>query len=95
MILYKVQKYFNLNLDATVCNSAAAPEISSYFENTFILVNGYSFVTSLAPQAVRNTCSWKGQLKRRKTWKVLSWKVQNEIGKIEVGKVEPKLESLW
>ena len=27
------------------------------------------------------------------SWKVLSWKVQNEIGKIEVGKFEPKLES--
>ena len=52
MIPYKVQKYFNLNLDATVCNSAAAPEISSYFENTFILVTGYSFDTSLAPPAV-------------------------------------------
>ena len=35
------------------------------------------------------TCSWKGQLERTK-----SWKVRNEIGKIEVGKFGPKLERL-
>ena len=43
----------------------------------------------------RDTCSWKGQLERTRSWKIISWKVQNEIGKIEVGKFEPKLESSW
>ena len=37
---------------------------------------------------IQDTCSWKGQLERTR-----SWKVQNEIGKIEVGKFEPKLVS--
>jgi len=35
-----------------------------------------------------NTCSWKGQLEKTR-----SWKVQNEIGTIELGKFGPKLES--
>ena len=30
---------------------------------------------------------------RTRSWKVINWKVQNQIGKIEVGKLEPKLES--
>ena len=34
---------------------------------------------------VRDTCSWKRQLERTR-----SWKVQNEIGKIDVGKFEPR-----
>ena len=38
----------------------------------------------------RDTCSWKGQFERTRCWKV-----QNEIGKIEVGKFDPKLESSW
>ena len=42
-----------------------------------------------------DTYSWKGQLERTRNWNILSWRVQNEIGKIEVGKVEPKLESSW
>ena len=43
----------------------------------------------------RNTCSWKGQFERTRSWNFLSWKVQNEIGKIEVGKFEQKSESSW
>ena len=38
-------------------------------------------------------CSWKGQLEKTRKWKVLSWKVRNEIGKIEVGEFAAKLES--
>ena len=34
----------------------------------------------------RDTCSWKGAIKTR------SWKVRNEIGKINVGKFGPNLE---
>ena len=34
-----------------------------------------------------DTCSWKGQLEKTR-----SWKVRYEIGKIEVGKFGPKLE---
>ena len=34
-------------------------------------------------------------MERTRSWKLISWKVQNEIGKIEVGKFEPKLESSW
>ena len=34
----------------------------------------------------RDICSWKGQLEKTRGKKVLSWKVQNEFGKIEVGK---------
>ena len=41
-----------------------------------------------------DTCSWTGQLERKKSWKVLSLNVRNEIGKIEVGKFGPKSESL-
>ena len=40
-------------------------------------------------------CTWKGHLERTRSWKVLSWKVENEFGKIEVEKFEPKLESSW
>ena len=42
----------------------------------------------------RDTCNWKRQLERTRNWKFISWKLQNEIGKIEVGKFEPKLERL-
>ena len=34
-------------------------------------------------------------MEKSRSWKVLSLKVRNEIGKIEVGKFEPKLESSW
>ena len=37
--------------------------------------------------------SCKEQLERTRSWKVLSWKVRNEIGKIEIEKFGPKLES--
>ena len=53
-----------------------------------------------------DTCSWRRQLERTRSWKVLSWKVQNEIREIEavsssrswkvrveVGKSEVKWES--
>ena len=33
-----------------------------------------------------DTCSWKGQLEKAKSWKVLSWNVRHEIGNNEVGK---------
>ena len=39
---------------------------------------------------IEEACSWKGQLE--KTW---SWKVSNEIGKNEAGKLEPKLETTF
>ena len=42
---------------------------------------------------MRDTCSWKGQLEKTRSWKVLSWKVRLEIEKNEVGKLGPKLES--
>ena len=41
----------------------------------------------------RDTCSWKGQLEKTRSWKDLSWKVRYEIGKNEVGKFAAKLES--
>ena len=40
----------------------------------------------------RDAWSWKGQLKKTRSWNFLSSKVRNEIGKNEVGKCEPKLE---
>ena len=39
----------------------------------------------------RDICSWKGQLEKTRGKKVLSWKVQNEFGKIEVGKFKYKM----
>ena len=30
---------------------------------------------------------------KKRSWTVLSWKVRNEIGKIEIGEFGPKLES--
>ena len=50
----------------------------------------------------RDTYSWKGQLERavgKGSWKgqlekTRSWKVRYEIGKIEVGKSDMKLERL-
>ena len=35
----------------------------------------------------------KESCKKTRSWKVLSWKVRNEIGKIKVGKFGPKLQS--
>ena len=39
-------------------------------------------------RTARDACSWKGQLERTRSWKVLSWKVS-----VKVGKREAKLES--
>ena len=39
-----------------------------------------------------NACSWKAQLEITRSWKLLSQKVRNEIGKNEVGKFEAKLK---
>ena len=36
----------------------------------------------------------KGNWKKMRNWKLLSWKVRNEIGKNEVEKFEPKLGNL-
>ena len=44
-------------------------------------------------QFKRDTCGWKGQLDKTRSWKVLSWKVRHEIVKNEVEKFAPKLES--
>ena len=35
----------------------------------------------------RDTCSSKGQLEKMRNWKVFCWKVRDEIGKNEVGKL--------
>ena len=42
---------------------------------------------------LRDTCIWKGQLEKTRSWKLFKWKFRNEIGKNEVGKFEPKLEN--
>ena len=42
-----------------------------------------------------DACSWKGYLERTRSWKNLSWKVRNEIGKNEVRKLGLKLESTF
>ena len=42
-----------------------------------------------------DTCSWKGQLGKTRSWKVFSWKVRHEIRKNEVGKFGLKLKSDW
>ena len=41
------------------------------------------------------TCSWKGQLGKPRSWKLFSWKVPHEIRKNEVGKFGLKLKSDW
>ena len=41
----------------------------------------------------RDACSWKGQLERTRSWKVLSWKVWSWKEPSEVGKLLLKLES--
>ena len=41
---------------------------------------------------VGDTYSWKRQLERKRSWKVLSWKIRHKIGEIEVGKFGLKLE---
>ena len=40
----------------------------------------------------RDACSWKGQLERTRSWKVLSWKVWSWKEPSEVGKNRLKLE---
>ena len=40
-----------------------------------------------------DTCSWKGQFEKTRSWNVLSRRVRYEIGKKEVGKFSLKLES--
>ena len=41
------------------------------------------------------TCYWKGQVEKMTSWKLLSWKVCNEIGKNEVWRFKPILENFW
>ena len=51
----------------------------------------------------RDTCSWKEQLERTRSWEVLSWKVALKLERTqrswkeptEVGKNRPKLESFF
>ena len=47
-----------------------------------------NFFSEIWPQQIRDTCSWKGQLEKTR-----SWKVRHEIGKNEVGKFGLKSES--
>ena len=45
----------------------------------------FSYCRTFSKIFIRDTCSWKGQLERTRSWKVLSWKVWS-------WKVWPKLE---
>ena len=42
---------------------------------------------------VGNFPTWKGQLEKKRSWKLLNWKAWNEIEKNKVGEVESKLEN--
>ena len=53
------------------------------------------FIPPIFRPFLRDTCSWKEQLEKTKSWRLWSWKVRNEIGKNEVGKVEPKLDNFY
>ena len=88
-----------------ICSCKYGPKISiaswtilkavEKFFSVNILKNKVEFIFTIVFSSEfrvgqRDTCSWKSQLDRTR-----SWKVQNETGKIEVGKFEPELESSW
>ena len=59
----------------------------------FVVFRHHTTLINRELELFRNKCSWKGQLKKTRSWKLLIWKVRNKIEKYEVGKFEPNLDN--